>query len=225
VSGPAWLAPGFAALTLLIAAASACRLTVGRLQGRAGEPDVDAHHVLMGVAMAGMFEPRLSLAPAAAWLVVFVASAAWFAWRAIRARRRGGPGGLWCDSAPHAVECAAMIYMLLPAARGPQTAMAGMGGPGSAGNPAIALVLALFMLGYLLWTTDRLASMSRARAEASGSTHPEATGQPASGIGTLTLTASAPAGLTARAQLAPRFAACCKIAMSVGMGYMLITML
>jgi hypothetical protein len=227
VSGPAWLAPGFAALTLLIAAASACRLTVGRLQGRVTEPDVDAHHVLMGVAMAGMFEPRLSLAPAGAWLVVFAASAAWFAWRAIRGRvRRGGPGGPWCaHPAPHAVECAAMIYMLLPAGRGPGTAMAGMSGPGSAGNPAIALVLALFMLGYLLWTTDRLASMSRARAEASGSTHPEATGQPASGIGTLTLTASAPAGLTARAQLAPRFAACCKIAMSVGMGYMLITML
>jgi hypothetical protein len=225
VSGPAWVAPGFAALTLLIAAASACRLTVGRLQGRVTEPDVDAHHVLMGVAMAGMFEPRLSLAPAAAWLVVFGVSAVWFAWRAMRARRRGRTGGPWCDSAPHAVECAAMIYMLLPAARGPQTAMAGMSGPGSAGNPAIALVLALFMLGYLMWTTDRLASMSRARAEASGSTHPEASGGPASGVGTLTLTASAPTALTARAQLAPRFAACCKIAMSIGMGYMLITML
>jgi hypothetical protein len=86
-----------------------------------------------------------------------------------------------------------MIYMLLPAGHG--TAMAGMGGPGYAGNPAIALVLALFMLGYVLWTTDRLAVMSRARAVASG------------------------------AVLAPRLAACYKIAMSVGMGYMLITML
>lgn len=226
MSGPTWLAPGFAALTMLIATAGACRLTAGRLQGRVTEPDVDAHHVLMGVAMAGMFEPRLSLAPAAAWLVVFAASAGWFAWRAIRARRRGGPGGPWCDSAPHAVECAAMIYMLLPVGRGPATAMAGMSGPGSAGNPAIALVLALFMLGYLLWTTDRLASMSRARAEAPGSPQPEATGGPARGIGALTLTTSAPAAaLTARAQLAPRFAACCKIAMSIGMGYMLITML
>jgi hypothetical protein len=228
VSGPAWLAAGFAALTLLIAAASACRLTVGRLQGRVAEPDVDAHHVLMGVAMAGMFEPRLSLAPAAAWRVVFAASAAWFAWRAIRGRiRRGGPGGPWCDSAPHAVESAAMIYMLLSAGRGPGAAMAGMSGmsgPPSAGNPAIALVLALFMLGYLLWTTDRLTSMSRARAEASGSPQPEAAGGPMR-VGTLTLTASAPAALTARAQLAPRFAACCKIAMSIGMGYMLVTML
>jgi hypothetical protein len=174
-----------------------------------------------------MFEPWLSLAPATAWRVVFAASAAWFVWRAIRGRvRRGGPGGPWCaHPVPHAVECAAMIYMLLPAGRGPQTAMAGMSGSGSAGNPAIALVLALFMLGFLLWSTDRLTSMSRARAEASRSPLPEATGLPAGDIGTLTLTASAPAALTARAQLAPRFAACCKIAMSIGMGCMLITML
>jgi hypothetical protein len=224
VSGPAWLAAGFAALTLLIAAASACRLTVGRLQGRVTEPDVDAHHVLMGVAMAGMFEPRLSLAPLAAWRVVFAASAAWFAWRAIRGRvRRGGLGGPWCaHPAPHAVECAAMIYMLMPAGRSP---MPGMGGPGAAGNPAVALVLALFMLGYLLWTTDRLAAMSRARADAPGIPQPAATAGPASGAATLTLTAAAPAGLTARAELAPRIAACSRIAMSIGMGYMLITML
>jgi hypothetical protein len=232
VSGPAWLAAGFAALTLLIASASACRLTVGRLRGRATEPDVDAHHVLMGVAMAGMFESRLSLAPAAAWQVVFAASAAWFAWRAIRGRvPRGGPGGPWCaHPAPHAVECAAMIYMLMPASRGPGTAMPGTSEPASAGNPAVALVLALFMLGYLLWTTDRLASMSRATPAAdvaAGNRPPLATPAPAtgSGVGTLTVTASAPAGLTARAGLAPRLAACCTIGMSIGMGYMLVTMI
>jgi Domain of unknown function (DUF5134) len=233
VSGPAWLAAGFAALTLLIAGASACRLTVGRLRGRATEPDVDAHHVLMGVAMAGMFESRLSLAPAAAWQVVFAASAAWFAWRAIRGRvRRGGPGGPWCaHPAPHAVECAAMIYMLMPASRSPGTAMPGMGEPASAGNPAVALVLALFMLGYLLWTTDRLASMSRATPAAdvaAGNRPPLATPAPATsggGVGTLTVTASAPAGLTARAGLAPRLAACCTIGMSIAMGYMLVTMI
>jgi len=31
-------------------------------------------------------------------------------------------------------------------------------------NPLFALILALFMLGYIVWTTDRLASLSRARA-------------------------------------------------------------
>jgi hypothetical protein len=231
VSGPAWLPVGFAALTLLIAAASACRLTIGRLQGRVTEPDVDAHHVLMGVAMAGMFESRLSLAPAAAWRVVFAASAAWFVWRAVRTGRRGGSRGPWCEHpAPHAVECAAMIYMLLPASRNPGAAMPGMSGPASPGNPAIALLLALFMLGYLLWTTDRLASMSRATTatdRAARNRSPVATPAPATSteVGTLTVAASAPAGLAARAELAPRLAACFKIAMSIGMGYMLISMI
>jgi hypothetical protein len=196
VTGPAWVAVGFAALMLLITACSAGRLTMGRLSGRGAESDADALHLFMGMAMAGMFEPRLSLVPGAAWLPVFTAGAAWFAWQAIRARRQGRSGGLWhAHPAPHAVECAAMIYVLLPAGHGPGTTMPGMGGPGSAGNPAIALVLALFMLGYVLWTTDRLAVMSRARAAASG------------------------------AILTPRLAACYKIAMSVGMGYMLLAML
>jgi hypothetical protein len=196
VIGPAWLGVGFAALMLLIAACSAGRLTVGRLRKRETEPDADAVHVVMGVAMAGMLEPGLSLVPPAVWQAVFTAAAAWFAGQAIRPRRQGWTGGRSCGHpAPHAVECAAMIYMLLPAGHGPGTAMPGMGGPGHAGNPAIALVLALFMLGYVLWITDRLAVMSRARAAVSG------------------------------AMLAPRLAACYKIAMSVGMGYMLLAML
>jgi hypothetical protein len=201
VSGPAWLAPGFAALTLLIAAASACRLTLGRLQGRVTEPDVDAHHVLMGVAMAGMFEPRLRLLPDAGWLGLFAAGAAWFAWRLIRARARGRISGLTCaHPAPHAVECAVMLYMLGPAGpvgHGTAAAMPGMSNAPAtlAGNPALAVVLAVFMIGYMMWTTDRLASRSRARATANGLT------------------------------LAPRLAAYTKIAMSIGMGYMLVTML
>ena len=42
-------------------------------------------------------------------------------------------------------------------------AMPGMSGPAEAGNPALALVLALFMAGYILWTTDQLASLSKAQ--------------------------------------------------------------
>ena len=39
----------------------------------------------MGVAMAGMLEPRLSPVPGTIWRAVFAAAAAWFAWQAIRA--------------------------------------------------------------------------------------------------------------------------------------------
>jgi hypothetical protein len=198
---------------LLIAASCAVRLSISRSRGRATETDADGLHVLMGVAMAGMLEPRLSPVPGTVWQAVFAAAAAWFAWRAVRTRTRARsrwPRGWQCvHPGPHAIECAAMVYMLLPAGTaGYRQAMAmpGMSGPAAAGNPAVALVFALFMLGYVLWATDRLAALSRARA----------------------VTADWPAvtqASAAGAALAPRFAACYKIAMGVAMGYMLITML
>jgi hypothetical protein len=64
------------------------------------------------------------------------------------------------------------------------------------------LVLALFMLGYIVWTVDQLAILSRARAHT-------------------TVGQRGDAGAVA---LAPRFAACYKITMSVAMGYMLLGM-
>jgi hypothetical protein len=108
-----------------------------------------------------------------------------------------------------------MLYMLLPATRagrGPAMAMPGMSGPAEAGNPALALVLALFMAGYILWTTDQLASLSKARA--AGPVPKPAAAAP-----------RAPRPASAARALAPRFAACYKIAMSVAMGYMLVTMI
>jgi Domain of unknown function (DUF5134) len=191
---------------ILIALACAGRLVVWRLRGGRIEPDADGLHIAMGVAMAGMFEPRLSPVPGTIWLAVFAAAAAWFGWQAIRGRR--SQGSLRSSHpAPHAVECAAMIYMLLPATlagRGPAMTMPGMAANAqrSAGNPMIALILALFMLGYLVWTTDQLAAMSRARRV------PVANWQPA-----------------ANGALAPRLAVSYKIAMSLAMGYMLLTML
>jgi hypothetical protein len=168
-----------------------------------------------------------------AWAAVFGVAAAWFGWQAIRARGAGTPGGARCRfPVPHLIECAAMLYMLLPArspGHAPAMAMAGMSGVGS--NPAVALVLALFMLGYILWTTDKLADLWRASTAAASRTE--------NGPSLLS-TAPWPAtsgGLTPRppaprferggtgAPLAPRFAACYKIAMSVAMGYMLVMML
>jgi hypothetical protein len=205
MSGPPWLAALLAAVMLLIAAGGVARLVLWPLRGRTAEPEADALHVLMGIAMAGMLEPGVSPVPDTAWRVVFGAAAAWFAWQAIRAHRPGHlvagrrpqPGRWRCaHPAPHCVECAAMVYMLVPAAasgHGPAMSMPGMSGAGSGANPAVALVLALFMLGYIVWTADRLTSQRRLR--------------------------------TVGAALAPRAAACSKIAMSVAMGYMLLTML
>jgi hypothetical protein len=195
VTGPAWLAALLATVMLLIAAVSGARLALWRMRGRPAEPEADALHVLMGVAMAGMFEPRISPVPGTVWLALFAAAAAWFAVRAVRARgqhgsggRRPGSGNWQCaHPAPHAVESAAMVYMLAPgrgAGHGSAMAMPGMAG--ATANPAVALILAMFMLGYILWMADRMTRQSRV--------------------------------------LAPRTASCCKIAMSLAMGYMLLTM-
>lgn len=238
MTGPPWLAGVFAALMIMVAACCAGRLALFRLRGRDTELDTDGLHVLMGAAMAGMLEPRLSPVPATIWRAVFAAAAAWFAWQAIRAGT-GRPGGSRCaHPAPHAVECAAMIYMLLPAGsrpsgRGPGMTMPGMNGGAAAGNPALTLLLALFMLGYILWTIDRLASPSRATAAATA--HGTAAGSPPPAVLTASATATvpgtarpgsiadgrAPGGLA----LAPRLATGYKIAMGIGMGYMLIMML
>ena len=202
MSAPAWLAGSFAALMIMIAVCCATRLAVSRLRGKNTEHDADALHILMGMAMAAMLEPRLTPVPVTAWRAVFAAAAAWFAWQAIRPGRRAGG-----HPAAHAVECAAMVYMLLPvgswpSSQGPGMAMPGMSQGTTMGNPALTLVLALFMLGYVLWAIDRLAHLSRTPAPATAYPHP-----------------------AGRPVLAPRLAVGSTIAMAVTMGYMLITML
>jgi hypothetical protein len=234
MTGPGWLDGIFATLMMLIAACCASRLAIGRLRGRNTEFDADSLHVLMGVAMAGMFEPWLSPVPATVWRAVFAITAVWFSWRAIRARSLSRPLASRCaHPAPHAVECTAMVYMLLPTGTGlarqvPGRSMSGMADSASttAGNPALALILALFLLGYILWTTDRLASLSRARA---ATPHPAGQGRLSLASPSRGTNAEHPPGprgsLVGMPALAPRLAASYKIAMSVAMGYMLLTML
>jgi len=209
--GPPWLAGALAGLMILVAAAAAGRLAWW-LRARRAEADADALHVLTGIAMAGMFEPAISLLPTMAWQVVFAAGAAWFAWQA--ARRRGGTGVAARHSHPaaHVVECGAMLYVLWPTT-GRRSGMPGMAGHAGliAGNPAIALVLAVGMLGCLLWAIDQVTSPARRRPAPAGAP----LGRPADrhqerARGTL---------------LAPRLAACQKITMGLAMGYMLVTML
>jgi Domain of unknown function (DUF5134) len=243
MTAPPWLTGAFVAVMILIVAYSAGRLLFSRLRRRATEVDVDTVHALMGAAMAGMFLPRLSLLPDSAWAAVFGTAAAWFGWHAVRAR---GPGNLaaWqCRfPVPHLVECATMLYMLLPAhgwrppRGGAGTTMAGMSGSaGPAGTlPALAVVLALFMLGYILWNTDRLTTLARAKttaADPGSNRDPQpaaavltaaplhnAGGPPAAAAATKTRHGEHPAQLP----LAPKLAAIGKIAMSITMGYMLI---
>jgi hypothetical protein len=247
MAGPSWLAAAFAAVMIITAIYCASRLAASRLWRRATAVDADAVHVVMGAAMAGMLLPRLNPLPDRSWEAVFGVAAAWFAVQAIRNLRGHATGG-WRSPhpVPHLVESAAMIYMAmavpgrLPGGPGQRMPMPGMGGgyTGAAGSfQVLAVVLALFMAGYVLWTADQLTSRARATTAAptrGAALHPAkipiTTGAPAA-AGTPQAAAPPNAASTGHADpagsppLAPQLAACYKIAMGITMGYMLIMML
>jgi cytochrome b561 len=172
MGGPSWLAWTFASVVIVVAAYCLTRLLVSWRQHRPSDRRVDAIHVLMGVAMAGMLVPRLRVFWAGGWEIVFGIGTAWFAWLAIREfRGRATVGGRPGHHLQHVLACAAMLYMLLAAATVARaaaggSAMSGMAA-GAAHFPTLALVLAFALFGYVVWNADRLSSLAppaRARA-------------------------------------------------------------
>jgi hypothetical protein len=211
MAGPGWLTGLLAAVMLTVAAYHATRLAAATRWGRAAVLDADGVHVVMGVAMAGMLTPALSFAPVRLWQAVFTVSGLWFGYQYVRTRRGQTLGPRRCPHPlPHLVECAAMVLMLaLPAAVASTgaTAATGMSGMSAVTGTAarfapLTLLLALFMVGYVMWLGNNLTALAPAAATAAG---------PTTSAGT--------------AYLAPRCAACCKIAMGTTMGYMLVMML
>jgi hypothetical protein len=247
MAGPNWLAAALAAVMIATAVYCAGRLAAARLWRRFTEAEADSVHVIMGIAMAGMLLPGLSPLPATAWEAVFGAAAVWFACQAVRSRlRRNAAASRWRCShpVPHLVESVAMIYMLAvlpgswPGLSGRAMAMPGMGGGRMAAGgslSALAVILALFMIGYVLWTADQFTALVRARAVAAsgaaGDQSPVLATGLSGGMGTQDAAGAVgavPSGAAHRpggAVLAPRLAACYKIAMGLTMGYMLILLL
>jgi hypothetical protein len=226
---------------ILTSCHSASRLVAARRRRVATEADADGLHALMGAAMAGMLVPQLAPLPGRAWMVVFGTGTAWFGACALRSRHQGRSSWQCRYPIPHLVECIAMLYMLLAVRGAPRAtgmAMPGMGtSPGAPTVlPALAVVLALFMLGYVMWTTDQLASLARASARAPALARPPQprtlAAVPAGGRTDGTAAGRGTAGSldqdpppVRQVLLAPRLAACGKIAMGIAMGYMLILML
>jgi hypothetical protein len=214
----------------MIATAGYClgRMAAARRWRRRTNYDIDGLHVMMGAAMAGMLAPQLSPLTRSAWAregweILFGLAAAWFGWRAARGLRHhagvAGPAGT-AHHLQHLLACGAMVYMVLsvvPASTGGPDGGIAMGGPAGTGVPGagpgipvLALGLAVGLLGYTVWTTDRLTSLGRV-----------AGGQAAAG-GQVTASPGARATLV---PMSARLSACCDIVMGVTMGYMLITML
>lgn len=236
MTGPSWLATTLAAVMIATALYCFSRLVAARRWSRPTDYDVDAVHILMGVAMAGMLVPRLNPFWDSGWEVIFGAAVTWFGWQTIHGyRNQLAVGRRWAaHHLQHVVACGAMLYMFLAVAparaggSGPGMAMGGS--PGSAATfPTLALVLALALVGYVIWTADRFSSLP-AVAALRAMTVPVSAAEPsAGGNPTQVAEADADAGATqsahARPPISPRLAACCEIAMGLTMGYMLITML
>jgi Domain of unknown function (DUF5134) len=246
---PSWLAYVLTAVVLAVALFSAARLVVSRRAGVAGTGEVDADgiHVLMGIAMAGMLVPSLTTLPVGVWEVVFGISAVWFAGRSVEVRRPGlagfagwskrlGPVQCCEYPVPHLVDCVAMVYMFWAvgtvSGSGGVTAMGGMAGGAGVRLPLVALVLALCISGYVVWLGDRIQRFAPARSvavTAPAGAMAMAGGAPAGGWNAAVATAGPAAARGSGAGhpllLAPRAATCCKIAMGVAMGIMLVDML
>jgi cytochrome b561 len=239
MAGPSWLAWTFAGVMIIVSGYCLTRLAASWRQHRPTDHRVDAIHVLMGVAMAGMLVPRLRVF----WTVVFAVGAAWFGWLAIR-EFRGRPtvGGRPGHHLQHLLACGAMLYMYLAVATVAKAAAGGSAMDGMAAGGAhfrtLALVLAMALLGYVVWTVDRLSSLAPVAALAARSAAvPVLAGAVAGGGASLADAGGedagsaphdggqAPAGPGRRVPLSPRLAACCEIAMGVTMGYMLILLL
>ena len=98
---PSWLLDIFAALMLAVTAVSLARLTAARawvkLPARA---DIDAAHLLMGIAMAGMLASGLRTFPNVGWEVIFAVLAIDSAIAVARARHRELISSLEHDSLP-----------------------------------------------------------------------------------------------------------------------------
>ena len=171
MAGPVWLTGIFAAIMIAVAVYCTGRLVVARRWRRPTELDTDVTHIVMGVAMAGMLIERLRILPAGAWEAVFAVGAIWFGWRLLQTRR-GAPSSAWSclHPMPHVVECAAMLYMflVLPAWMAAKGTPGGMGGMSVSSAQSrfslLALVMALFMFGYVVWLGDRLSARAPALA-------------------------------------------------------------
>ena len=237
MGGPAWLADVFAGVMITVAAYCTSRLVVARWSRRPTDVDSDGVQMVMGVAMAGMLVTGLRFLSAGIWEAVFAAAAAWFAWRFIR-MRGGAPPSLWRSPqpGPYLVECGAMLYMYLALPAVAVAAKGAAGGISATGTrfSFLALVLALFILGYVAWVGDRFPAPAVAPAVAPAGAAP-ATGLPEESGARMSATVPESAGAASHgggagagrgsSYLAPRCAAMCKIAMGITMGYILILML
>ncbi len=213
--GPTWLAAILGVVMIVAAIAAMIRIITAVRTRKATDYEVDAHNVVMGVAMAGMLIPGLLIvtpgASTTAWIVAWGVITAWFAVSVVRgATRQRSEGRFTGHHLPHLVMSAAMIYMLAATGVGAPAAesasgMSEMGSAATVPAPTLDYAFVIFMLGYAVLVIDRLPVIG-----AVGGSELRLVGHPAT---------AAP-----QRPLAPRAAAATNIVMAITMSYMLTMM-
>lgn len=154
MANPQWLYYLFATLMLVVAAYSLVLLVVTGAVHRPAGWDVDVAHVLMGVAMAGMFIGGWAFGSRQTWEVIFAALLVWFlVCSAVSMQRYGVHLSHYLI---HAVMSLAMVlmYRFLPSVHEPRSeSMVGMTmstGPGL--DPGLSFLLAVVILTSAIFT-------------------------------------------------------------------------
>jgi hypothetical protein len=256
MSTPAWILEIFAAVMLLVAEVSAGQLVIARAWTRRGGTDADitVSHLLMGIALAGIFVPGVSTLPNAVWEVVFAVMTAWFGWCLWReSRGRGAAAMARGHYAPHLVHSAAMLYLFAalagPSVEGSGMSMTGTGGmSGMAGGspegtatlhaPTLALIFALLLIAFTIHDLDRQAGKDGyfhvvgRRSVPAGSTlagaaaGPVALSQPTQSDAAETVPRADPGAYTAEPLLlSPAVVKGCQVAIGATMAFILIIMI
>jgi len=238
MGGPAALSDIFVAAMLAAALYSAGRLVLGLHGGRSLRWDVDAFHVLMATAMAGMLVPPLAVPGRGIWEVVFGTTTAWFACTAVRSRVRRTERESSIDGARrpshgvvHSVMGSAMLYMYLAPGSASAT-MAAMTGADAVRAPSGAewapMLFLVVLLASAVLSLDRASRFTRVQPVTVG-TVPVPSGVGAPGAlerrGELSVGGRHPRSAHRRGGLlAPRLEAACHLAMCLAMGYALLVM-
>lgn len=160
---PHWLYYLFGASMFAVAGYSALLLVIGLVSRRSVGIDVELSHIVMGLAMAGMFVGRWAFGPNLAWELAFAAFLVWFVARAVLSVQRFGlhlPHTLI-----HALMSVAMLLMYwFPASMSAQGGGMGsamgsgmgsqMGGRGVPAHvdPGLVLLLAVALFASAIFT-------------------------------------------------------------------------
>jgi len=150
---PSWLYDLFGIAMLAVAAYAASFLVIAISSRRSAGSDVEMSHLVMGLAMAGMFKRSWAFGPSTLWEVLLGILLVWFTVGAIRSVAAYGL------HVPHAgvhglMSLAMLLMYWFPMGAGSSSMSMSMSSSGAGAHidPGLAFVLALLLFGSAIFT-------------------------------------------------------------------------